>query len=195
MIKKSCAIILSVICGVVVVVFSDSAALSSGNETSVSVPSGYSAGNTLIVEGRDLTYQEAQPPLVTQILLEDNQTAAGYVISGTMFHAIIAELQAVQERLKAKDQDIEILMQQKRELENTVTAERQAKDMLIQERVAVVLEKENLLLEGELTPEEKTLIEETIKRVIVDKVVPIPIIKDPIIVDPIKEEKPLEVKK
>ena len=59
MIKKSCAIILSVICGVVVVVFSDSAALSSGNETSVSVPSGYSAGNTLIVEGRDLTYQEA----------------------------------------------------------------------------------------------------------------------------------------
>ena len=33
MIKKSCAIILSVICGVVVVVFSDSAALSSGNET------------------------------------------------------------------------------------------------------------------------------------------------------------------
>jgi len=145
--------------------------------------------------GYSASSQEAQPPLVTQILLEANQTAAGYVISGTMFHAIIAELQAVQERLKAKDQDIEILLQQKRELENTVTAERQAKDMLIQERVAVVLEKENLLLEGELTPEEKTLIEETIKRVIVDKVVPIPIIKDPIIVDPIKEEKPLEVKK
>ena len=145
--------------------------------------------------GYSASSQEAQPPLVTQILLEANQTAAGYVISGTMFHAIIAELQAVQERLKAKDQDIEILLQQKRELENTVTAERQAKDMLIQERVAVVLEKENLLLDGALTPEEKQTIEDTIKAVIIDKAVPIPIIKDPIIVDPIKEEKPLEVKK
>ena len=145
--------------------------------------------------GYSASSQEAQPPLVTQILLEANQTAAGYVISGTLFHTIIAELQAVQERLLSKDRDVDIVLQQKKDLETALEAERRAKDMLIQERVAVVLEKENLLLEGELTPEEKTLIEETIKRVIVDKVVPIPIIKDPIIVDPIKEEKPLEVKK
>ncbi len=154
------------------------------------VPNNYNGGNTLIVEGRDLTYQEAQPPLVTQILLEANQTAAGYVISGTMFHAIIAELQAVQERLKAKDQDIEILMQQKRELENTVTAERQAKDLLVRERVADVLEDEGLILESVLTPEEKTVIEDTIKEVIANKAIPIPIIKEPIK----KEETTLEVR-
>ncbi len=136
-----------------------------------------------------------QSSLITRIQLEAAKTTAGYVISGTMFYEIIAELQAVQERLKSKDEDVEILRYQRKQLDTVLTAERQAKDMLIQERVAVVLEKENLLLEGELTPEEKTLIEETIKRVIVDKVVPIPIIKDPIIVDPIKEEKPLEVKK
>ncbi len=133
--------------------------------------------------------------LVTRMKLEAASTTAGYVISGTMFFEIIAELQAVQERLLSKDRDVDIVLQQKKDLETALEAERRAKDMLIQERVAVVLEKENLLLEGELTPEEKTLIEETIKRVIVDKVVPIPIIKDPIIVDPIKEEKPLEVKK
>ena len=32
--------------------------------------------------GYSASSQEAQPPLVTQILLEANQTAAGYVISG-----------------------------------------------------------------------------------------------------------------
>jgi len=140
--------------------------------------------------GYSASSQEAQPPLVTQILLEANQTAAGYVISGTMFHAIIAELQAVQERLKAKDQDIEILMQQKRELENTVTAERQAKDLLVRERVADVLEDYGLILESVLTPEEKAVIEDTIKEVIADKAVPIPIIKEPIK----KEETTLEVR-
>jgi len=139
--------------------------------------------------GYSASSQEAQPPLVTQILLEANQTAAGYVISGTMFHAIIAELQAVQ-RLKAKDQDIEILMQQKRELENTVTAERQAKDLLVRERVADVLEDYGLILESVLTPEEKAVIEDTIKEVIADKAVPIPIIKEPIK----KEETTLEVR-
>jgi len=140
--------------------------------------------------GYSASSQEAQPPLVTQILLEANQTAAGYIISGTMFHAIIAELQAVQERLKAKDQDIEILLQQKRELENTVTAERQAKDLLVRERVADVLEDYGLILESVLTPEEKAVIEDTIKEVIADKAVPIPIIKEPIK----KEETTMEVR-
>ena len=140
--------------------------------------------------GYSASSQEAQPPLVTQILLEANQTAAGYVISGTMFYAIIAELQAMQERLKAKDQDIEILMQQKRELENTVTAERQAKDLLVRERVADVLEDYGLILESVLTPEEKAVIEDTIKEVIADKAVPIPIIKEPIK----KEETTMEVR-
>lgn len=131
-----------------------------------------------------------ETPLVTRMLLEANQTAAGYVISGTMFCEIIAELQAVQERLKAKDQDIEILMQQKRELENTVTAERQAKDLLVRERVADVLEDDGLILESVLTPEEKAVIEDTIKEVIADKAVPIPIIKEPIK----KEETTMEVR-
>ena len=145
--------------------------------------------------GQDSVLGGQQSSLITRLKLEAATTAAGYVISSTMFYEIIAELQAVQERLLSKDRDVDIVLQQKKDLETALEAERRAKDMLIQERVAVVLEKENLLLEGELTPEEKTLIEETIKRVIVDKVVPIPIIKDPIIVDPIKEEKPLEVKK
>ena len=139
--------------------------------------------------GYSASSQEAQPPLVTQILLEANQTAAGYVISGTLFHTIIAELQAVQERLKAKDQDIEILMAQKAELENNVTLECQAKDMLVQERVADVLFKEGLVLEHALSPEEKADVENVIKKVITGKTAPIPIIKEPV-----KEEPILEVK-
>ena len=135
-------------------------------------------------------FSQEQPPLVTRILLEANQTAAGYVISGTMFHAIIAELQAVQERLKAKDRDIEILMEQKKELENVITLERQAKDMLVQERVADVLFKEGLVLEHALSPEEKADVENVIKKVITGKTAPIPIIKEPV-----KEEPILEVKR
>lgn len=138
--------------------------------------------------GYSASSQEAQPPLVTQILLEANQTAAGYVISGTLFHTIIAELQAVQERLKAKDNDVEILMHQKKELENALILERRAKDLLVQERVADVLKNEGLILESVLTPEEKTVIEDTIKEVIANKAVPIPIIKEP------KKEKTLEVR-
>jgi len=91
--------------------------------------------------------------------------------------------------LKAKDQDIEILLQQKRELENTVTAERQAKDLLVQERVADVLFKEGLVLEHALSPEEKADVENVIKKVITGKTAPIPIIKEPV-----KEEPILEVK-
>lgn len=140
--------------------------------------------------GYSASSQEAQPPLVTQILLEANQTAAGYVISGTLFHTIIAELQAVQERLKAKDNDVEILMHQKKELENALILERRAKDLLVQERVADVLKNEGLILESVLTPEEKTVIEDTIKEVIANKAVPISIIKEPIK----KEETTLEVR-
>ena len=70
----------------------------------------------ILCAGYSASSQEAQPPLVTRMLLEANQTTAGYIISGTMFYEIIAEFQAVQERLKAKDQDIEILMAQKAEL-------------------------------------------------------------------------------
>ncbi len=92
MIKKSCAIILSVICGVVVVVFSDSAALSSGNETSVSVPSGYSAGNTLIVEGRDLTYQEA-----ADLFLENERLRNKLCRLKHMINRLADDLQAIQE--------------------------------------------------------------------------------------------------
>jgi len=132
---------------------------------------------------------QEQPPLVTRMLLEANQTAAGYVISGTMFYEIVAELQAVQERLKAKDRDIEILMEQKKELENVITLERQAKDMLVQERVADVLFKEGLVLEHALSPEEKADVENVIKKVITGKTAPIPIIKEPV-----KEEPILEVK-
>ena len=114
-----------------------------------------------------------QSSLVTRIKLEAAKTTAGYVISGTMFYEIIAELQAVQERIKAKDEDVEILRYQCKQLDTVLTIERQAKDSLIQERVAVVLEKENLLLEGALTPEEKATIENVIKTVIKDKAVPI----------------------
>jgi len=91
MIKKSCAIILSVICGVVVVVFSDSAALSSGNETSVSVPSGYSAGNTLIVEGRDLTYQEA-----VDLYLENERLRSRVEHLETLLGRVACDLQVIQ---------------------------------------------------------------------------------------------------
>ena len=140
--------------------------------------------------GYSASSQEAQPPLVTQMLLEANQTTAGYIISETMFYEIVAELQAVQERLKAKDRDIEILMEQKKELENVITLERQAKDMLVQERVADVLFKEGLVLEHALSPEEKADVENVIKKVITGKTAPIPIIKEPV-----KEEPILEVKR
>jgi len=139
--------------------------------------------------GYSASSQEAQPPLVTRMLLEANQTTAGYIISETMFYEIVAELQAVQERLKAKDRDIEILMEQKKELENVITLERQAKDMLVQERVADVLFKEGLVLEHALSPEEKADVENVIKKVITGKTAPIPIIKEPV-----KEEPILEVK-
>lgn len=134
-------------------------------------------------------FSQEQPPLVTRMLLEANQTTAGYIISETMFYEIVAELQAVQERLKAKDRDIEILMEQKKELENVITLERQAKDMLVQERVADVLFKEGLVLEHALSPEEKADVENVIKKVITGKTAPIPIIKEPV-----KEEPILEVK-
>lgn len=136
--------------------------------------------------------------LVTRIQLESAKTTAGYVISGTMFFEILAELQAVQERLKAKDDDVEILRIQKQQMDDALIAERRAKDLLIQERVAVVLEQENLLLESVLSPEEKAVIEDTIKAVINDKVVPIPIIREPVPIEepiPIKDEKILEVRK
>lgn len=138
-----------------------------------------------------------QSNLVTRIQLESAKTTAGYVISGTMFFEILAELQAVQERLKAKDDDVEILRIQKQQMDDALIAERRAKDLLIQERVAVVLEQENLLLESVLSPEEKAVIEDTIREVIKDKVVPIPIIREPepIIKEPIEEEKILEVRK
>ncbi len=126
--------------------------------------------------------------LVTRLKLEAASTPAGYVISGTMFYEIIAELQAAQERLLSKDRDIDIVLQQKKELESALEAERQAKDLLLHERVATVLEQENMLLEGALSPEEKAIIEDTIKSVVAVKAVPIPIYQEPVIVEPIQEE-------
>lgn len=115
------------------------------------------------------------PPLVTRLLIDAQETPAGYVISATIFHEVIAELQAVGERIRAKDTDINILIEQKHALETTIVAERQAKDLVIQERVNDVLSDEGMIQTAILTPEEKAEIESVIKTVVAGKAVPIPI--------------------
>jgi len=78
-----------------VVVFSDSAALSSGNETSVSVPSGYSAGNTLIVEGRDLEYREA-----AELLLDNERLRSRVEWLENLLGRVAADLEVIQSYIK-----------------------------------------------------------------------------------------------
>ena len=117
--------------------------------------------------------KEKREPLVTRILLEANKTTAGYVISGTMFHEIIATLQASQAVLRAKDEDVARLQAQVSQANQIVEREKQAKDLLVTDRVSQVLADQELVLVTPLTHEEKQQIEDSIKRVIAQKAVPV----------------------
>lgn len=72
-----------------------SMALSIESETPVAVPSGYRAGNTLIVEGRDLTYQEA-----ADLFLENERLRNKLCRLKHMINRLADDLEVIQDYIK-----------------------------------------------------------------------------------------------